>query len=121
MNRSCQNSWYRQNRNSDSHHDRILCTCCSCSKCCVTVNYCSLPSWKGSQDYYPNIQIMVFWGMMQYCNVMRCDGIPVYQRVMLPPFFTLKMEAVWPSEMLITCHNSTWHHNPVDHNLNHHH
>jgi len=33
--------------------------------------------------------------------------------------FTLMMEAVQTSEILVPYHNTTWHHNPEDLNLNH--
>jgi len=32
--------------------------------------------------------------------------------------FTLKIEAAWFSERLVSYYNSTWHHSPEDHNLN---
>jgi hypothetical protein len=30
----------------------------------------------------------------------------------------MKLEAAWPSEMVVSSHIIAWHHSPVDHNLN---
>jgi hypothetical protein len=49
------------------------------------------------------IQVMVFWVVTLYYDVVG------YQNL-----FTLKMEAAWPPEMLVSCHITTQCHHPED-------
>jgi len=51
------------------------------------------------------IQVMVFWVMMP------CSAVVGYQ------CFRVRMDTVWPSKMLTSCHRAIWCHNPEDHNL----
>jgi len=50
------------------------------------------------------IQVVVSW------DVTPCSYVLGYH-------FTLKMEAAYPSETLVSCHISTWCHTPEDCNL----
>jgi hypothetical protein len=62
---------------------------------------------------------VVYW-VVALCG----DGwIPMFQRAMLPPSSspTLKMEAAWPSPVLISNHHTIWCNNPEDHKFYLHH
>jgi hypothetical protein len=59
------------------------------------------------------IQVEVFW------VVMPCTVVVVYQHFR-GLCFTLKMETVWTSEMLVYYHHTTQYHIPEDLDLNHH-
>jgi len=63
-----------------------------------------------------NVQIAVSW-VVTLCSVV--VGYQHYEGpYCLHLHFTLKIEAAWSSETLVSCHVTACHHNPEDHDLN---
>jgi len=71
-----------------------------------------MPSTANFEDFMTvMIQVKVFW------DVILCSMVVVYQHFRGPYCLHLQGEAQ-TSEMLVYYHNSTWHDNPEDLNLN---
>jgi hypothetical protein len=75
---------------------------------------------KALEKSWYSVYIVILW-VMTPCNLIYVVWLPAFWRNILPLSCTLKVEAIYSSETLVSTYQPTSCHNPVYHNMNFHH